>query len=257
MPERKQFFNSLQVFSIAEINSVIHISLKHRYVFIEMPKVASSTIKLRLMNHEALGLGVKIGNPHPMPLESPFVKPYQLDRQTLSDIMDDPTYVKFCFVRNPFTRILSAYLDKIERGETEKRQILRILGHDPNDLKREVTFLEFLKALSQMQPAQMDKHWRPQSLQSFSPYLTHGFIGKFENLDPDLKRLSNLISLDLVTQNTVHNAHKTGAADKIGTYYTEDCINLIIKVYAQDFKIFSYSTKLPVERHKAKTVSNT
>ena len=245
MPDRKKFLNCLQVFPIAEMNSVIHISLKHRYVFVEMPKVASSTIKLRLMNHEALGLDVKIGNPHPTPLESPFVKPYQLDRQGLTDIMEDPVFLKFCFVRNPFTRILSAYLDKIARSEREKRQILRHLGHDPNDLSRDVSFRDFLSTLKTMPRAQMDKHWRPQALQSFSPYLTHGFIGKFEHIDRDLKRLSNLVGLDLVTEATVHNAHKTAASDKLGEYYDDECVALLTEIYAQDFKQFGYGPQLP------------
>jgi len=70
----------------------------------------------------------------------------QLDPATASALMNDPQYLSFVIVRNPFVRILSAYIDKSQPMFQDK-------FHLPS------TFAEFVRSLRNQSVFQMDPHW--------------------------------------------------------------------------------------------------
>jgi len=90
-------------------------------------------------------------------------------------IFHDPSWTKAIFLRDPMTRFVSAYLDKIRR-------------HHPNAEMRKISFEEFI---TKVETGMKDTHWNPQSqfydLDKWLPVMD--FVGSFENLAEDTETL--------------------------------------------------------------------
>ena len=154
----------------------INISLQHKYVYVETPKVGCSTIKdtLQRMELNFPDLVREDANDIHDRKYSPLLSPSQtcgFDR-----LLSNSDYFIFCFVRNPYTRLLSAYLDKIVNGSPHKKSILIAMGEDPSNLDKEITFSEFVDVVCDLPIIDMDVHWRPQYYQTFNDLINFDFI---------------------------------------------------------------------------------
>jgi hypothetical protein len=231
----------------------INVSLKYKYVYVENPKVACSHIKRCLQRMELRDPEAFIKNVHDR-TESPLIRVDQLRVDQLLHIFNSNEFFKFTFVRNPFTRTLSAYLDKIGRNEKHKRSILLALGRNPDDLEQFVSFPDFTQAIATLNPYLMDNHWRPQTDQVLLPLVRYDFIGRFEHFERDFSKVVKTITDD--SQPPVDNdiSHQTGAGAALFKYYDEECAEVVRNVYARDFQHFGYSTELcsdnRANRHK-------
>jgi hypothetical protein len=227
-----------------EVFYSINISWKHKYVYLENPKVACGHIKRSLQRLELEGTDVLVRNVHDR-LESPLLMVYQVPAEQLLEIFNGTGFFKFSFVRNPFTRILSAYLDKILRNQRHKRSVLLALGRDPHDLEQFVSFEEFVRSLARLDPYHMDNHWRPQAQQLFMPRVRYDFVGRFERLDNDLAKVLGRIAGEAPSAVDRDVSYKTDAAAGISEYYDERIADLVRSVYAEDFRSFGYPLELP------------
>jgi len=157
-----------------------------------------------------------------------FLPPSALTRSEVDNLE-----VLFCFavVRNPFTRVLSAYLDKVERKEQRR-------GNDSS-------FEDFLAGLSGGE-LHSNAHWTPQADLLLLPLQNFDFIGKVESLDQDLDKVrQQLLGGNDETDIVPALSNATNANSKIDRYYTADCADTVRKLYARDFELFNYSTALP------------
>lgn len=102
-----------------------HISLKHNYLYVETPKVACSTIKKTLQTMEVENVNFHRDNPNIKVHENSLL----LSPSSVGDFQKllNSEIFKFCFSRNPYTRLLSAYLQKICTNRPQKKLILRQL----------------------------------------------------------------------------------------------------------------------------------
>lgn len=144
----------------------------------------------------------------------------------------------FSIVRNPYVRVLSAYLDKIARPNVVGRQFRVVHGLDP---KAPLSFAEFLGLLD---PARhvFDQHWRPQVQLLLVGHLrldrVH-FLEDFSTTAGDLEAF-----LDRRLGFAVRDRHATGAADRLAAHYTEAEAATVRRLYAEDFATFGYSDAL-------------
>ena len=84
------------------------ISHSHRYVFIQVPKTGSSTIKHTLCKHTTAINDYDI------------VKRHSNYNRYLEVYPESENYFKFCFVRNPWDWLVSFYTYKQRRGKWQK-----------------------------------------------------------------------------------------------------------------------------------------
>lgn len=218
----------------------INISLKYNYLFTETPKVACSTIKTILQKME-------LGNPdffrnnfediHDRNF-SPLLKPSQLG--SLDYFFEGNKLFKFCFSRNPYTRLLSSYIDKIKPSKSEKKYVLKSLGKDPNQLDQDISFEEFVNVINKQKIISMNSHWRIQYYQTFQDSIAYDFIGKIENFSEDLKVVLNRINPDYKRFMSNERRHATHANSLLTAYYTPTLINLVQQIYEKDFIYFGY-----------------
>jgi len=151
----------------------------------------------------------------------------------------------FTFVRNPFTRILSCYLDKILKDKKEKRLLLDYLGQNEEPIETHLSFYDFLSAIRSQTTAQKNAHWRPQYYQSYHQNMNYDFVGHFESLAADLRWICNKLYLDLETYYQRQDPHRTAAAQSIQEYYGDSEAELVREIYQIDFETFSYNMALP------------
>lgn len=217
------------------------ISMQYKYLYIPTPKVACSTIKMALLKMELDQPDIEY-----FPLihnltRSPFLNLSQIGDAEV--FINRPDIFRFCFVRNPYTRLLSAYLDKIGRHMPPKESVLAKMGLSwKENRKKEISFIDFIKVIRQSSLEEMDQHWRPQVYQCFFDKIEYDFIGNFENLDEDLISLNRNFRNKLYTKIKTVNEHATKSGEQIRKYYANEKVrNIVYEIYKKDFETFGYS----------------
>ena len=151
-------------------------------------------------------------------------------------------YFKFTIVRNPFDRLVSAFLFLKQGGlhEKDKRWADR-------ELSRFDTFDAFVKGWVNSHNVVRALHFRPQShficLAKDRPGLD--FIAYYENLSEDFARIARQLKLDATLQKL--NRNYTRNRD-YREYYTPESRAIVAKVFADDLRLLGYSfdnTDLP------------
>lgn len=214
-------------------NSLINISIKNRYVWYKIPKVASTLIEKALMEHEIFGYSNFDLKNHPAPLNSPFIKPYQLDNDHLLSILNGEEFFKFTVVRHPYSRFLSSYLDKVVgRGEF-RHMIGKALGIESGE---KISFEEFTRAVVDLSVS--NRHWMPQC-HLVGPKLDA--VLKIETLSDDIKKLPRPLDVVLARIFGKSTPHITNSSDKLFLYYNKHLEEKIYGYYKDDFLKYSFS----------------
>jgi hypothetical protein len=218
-----------------EFNYSLNISLRYRYVYLEAPKVACSTIKNTLINAE-LGARMNYADFQHIHLReySPLLCPKQVGN--LADFLRKKPYI-FCFVRNPYDRLLSAYLDKISIPGPYRTERLRALGVQD---RTHVTFCDFVNALERHNPSDYDAHWRPQYLQTCYEWMNPDFVGRFESLERDLGVVLARIGVNFAAAYQAELRHRTQASALLTSHYTSGIRERVQALYRSDFELFEY-----------------
>lgn len=100
----------------------------------------------------------------------------------------------FVVLRDPFTRLSSAYLDKIV---ARKPELWPFLGATGGRLRAEdVTFRRFVETVTTNRSAQANPHWRPQ--EDFLVYETYDAVIPLERLHDHAGMLRERAGLDVV-----------------------------------------------------------
>jgi len=225
-------------YSRGKVNYLTHISRRHRAVFVEVPKAGCTVVK-RVMQHSEHG-----GSPYERPVSvhdratSPLGAPLR-DGFDLDDVFGaDGSYFRFAFVRNPYSRALSCYLEKIV-GEQWLRDLrLPKLGFRADE---EVSFVDFLRRVAEQEPRDMDIHWAPQHHLLSLDKVRYGFLGRFEsfreNLQAVIQRLGMTAPDGLLSE---VSSHTTNAGDKIAAYFDDESVALVQSIYRRDFAHLGY-----------------
>ncbi len=187
-----------------------------------IPKAANSTI---ITNLARLKFGQDISSKQAKKL---FDTPARL---SAADVEQFDSLFRFTVVRNPYSRILSAYLDKIERRARKNN--------------RESSFRDFLQALKSSRFMHGNAHWAPQHSLMLIPIDSFDLIGKVESLDRDLAEVKRRLRPDIEDNNTSFDANATGANSKLKNYYDSELIALVRNLYSRDFEAFGYSPEFP------------
>lgn len=156
--------------------------------------------------------------------------------------MRSQEFFRFSFVRNPFTRILSCYLDKIHNDNPDRRRCLSELGFD-NDATP--SFYDFLLEVRRQHYGEMDLHWVPQSFILSKNTIDYGFIGRFENFNDDLRTVVTRIQGNQDINILYYLPHATRAEEKVSQHIGPREKELILEIYENDFNEFEYSRDLP------------
>ena len=188
------------------------ISNSHKYLYYRVPKTATTSIIKYLEKHTYIDIGGK-NSEH---------RGYNVD-------YDDSwnTLFQFVFVRNPWDRILSCFLDKTKQciGKSWELEVYKKYYNS--------SFEDFITCLNEKNIL-LDGHTYPQHYMLNIDHLD--FMGKFENLESDIKIIQQKLKLPyekIPYENlTCHDDYRK--------YYNKYTREKIEQLYTKDIEIFKY-----------------
>ena len=159
-----------------------------------------------------------------------------------------PDVCRAVFVRNPWTRVLSAYRSKLEgRRPNEVANDLKthyqfeVLTNVRKD-GGPISFDEFITFLENCPPDRMNEHWQPQSQIASLDRVSYNFIGRFEQLDDDIEILIRRCKLPPFYRGKIKSVPATQSSERnvLTRYYTSDLIERVGNIYASDIRLLGY-----------------
>jgi sulfotransferase famil protein len=233
-----------------QIDYTVNIDDKRRLVYFETPKVACTSIKLLMQ--DMLNSGESTKNFNPDHLHNRSMSPLKRLSNVDEDIQNEclwGNFSRFSFVRNPFTRVLSAYLDKVlatyenlEVGDIEvvRNRRLTSLGLNPD---REVSFQFFLEHLSDSKSFFEDLHFTPLYRLLFVDHINYDFIGRFERFEQDLEVVKTKFYGGQKEESdaSLGKFHQTKASRTFKEFFGRREVDLVQTIYERDFAEFKYS----------------
>lgn len=137
----------------------------------------------------------------------------------------------FSFVRNPYSRLESAY-NFLKQGGMQNYCADRLMSEYIKN--KYPSFEIFVKGFTCDSYVLQHIHFIPQV--SFIPDLEKfDFIGKVENFSSDYQRLLNILNVNAPTRNDNKSKRHNGESE-----YTDELKEIVFDFYQQDFEQFGY-----------------
>tara|TARA_R110002049_G_scaffold124997_18_gene280571 strand:- start:4482 stop:5549 length:1068 start_codon:yes stop_codon:yes gene_type:complete len=240
------------------------VSKTHRFVYCPIPKVACTSIKYLMLELDNIQPDEKINREFHQLVHSKYSLS-QYDKKERSDILRDGDYTKFVVVRNPWDRLVSAFVDKFVRPSTledfAESLVNEVCAKKQAVKEPSLCFREFVEYVTSKKPAELDTHWRPQYC--FVGNLSYDVVAKFERMPEDFKEIGVRIGADiqLPEKNRVHKKGGVASSECISTlweldmaqlknmdrlpdytaWYNDDLIDLVRNYYKKDIDTFGYN----------------
>lgn len=218
------------------VNKLAAIDHHRRYAYFRIFKAANSTI-IASLHHAATSEQVVDLKELQVVKDNNYSRPNELSPDQVAELKDD--YFTFTFVRNPYTRLLSCYLDKIVREAGNKtNSVNRALGKPEGSTISLDEFLTYLESGGLFANA----HWAPQWALIPLPIRDLKFIGKVESLAPDLSEVLRIL-FNAAPPVVSAREHATPAEEAVKDM-APDVRRRIFQLYQRDFETFGYSQEV-------------
>jgi hypothetical protein len=228
------------------VNLHTHISLVNRYVYVEVPKAGCGTMKATLGGLEAARMGPAMvarvqDRPHDRMAATPFVKPFQLPPAMLEEAFTSPDFQRFTVVRDPASRLLSGFLEKIGQGLKQSGPIIDAVGaaHGTDMAPQDISLEQFIDVIAAQPSRDQDPHWRRQADHLGLGIVQYDELIHLESLDASWDRIGELTSMAGL-QEQFFCRNSTGASSKVADYYTPALLRRVADLYARDYQALNY-----------------
>ncbi|EAI4489431.1 sulfotransferase family 2 domain-containing protein [Campylobacter coli] len=191
---------------------------KYKCIFIHVPKVAGSSIERVIYQTDKWLVGHVKASDY-----------MNFDKDKFD------SYFAFGFVRNPYDRVVSAY-HYLKKGGGNKNDETWA----SKNIYKYSSFEEFVLALEDLEIQNKILNWMhftPQYkfLCDSEKNILVNFVGKFENLEEDFKKILKILSRKdklIHINKSLHANYKK--------YYNDAMYKIIRDIYRDDFEIFDY-----------------
>ena len=202
------------------------------YIFVHIPKNAGTTINRILKKNEGSNIisNINMTNEELKYINNTFHNTLNFAHASFKSYKTPNKTI--VFVRNPFSRVVSLFHFQRLHKEHKFKDFLKklyvnkkLVNYIKNDDNHVEIKFDLLKS---------HYSWKNQQFWiSKEPF----FVGKFENLSEELKRLYKKMKIEYVEQ----IPHRKKSEHKpYRDYYDEETIAIIKDVYADDLKRFNY-----------------
>ncbi|XP_042861703.1 carbohydrate sulfotransferase 11-like [Penaeus japonicus] len=230
--------------------------VSHKMLMCFNAKVGTSTWMQYLM--EAGFPGVLKNSPHWHYTAERYLKPPQKRHsETSKDLMK--TFGKVVIVRDPFARIVSAYIDKISTRSFAKlcRYIIsKYRPNPPDNAAKQPSFEEFVRFLVDHTSSsdsvwkkletRTDRHWFPFYANCFPCDLQYDVIATMDTIHEDTRYIMQKYKLGLSDSIWGNHRASTSSEDKALALFKTIPRNLTLALYQRnriDFLMFGYSVE--------------
>jgi hypothetical protein len=230
----------------------------HHLIFFTTPKIGCTVFKMlfRRMMHIPDWSDHATNNSSSDRIHDPDLNGlrylYDYPEHTAQSMVTSRNWTKAVFVRDPKTRLLSAYLDKAINTDYMLRhccrhfQLKRVLPcrREGLLLSRNITFADFVYRVI---PICRDPHWEAQANRIPHKYWTRiDFIGHMESIAADTKRLLERIGAWDTYGKTgwkggsifagTDVSHATDSGARLREYYTPELETAVEEFYKMDYE---------------------
>jgi hypothetical protein len=190
----------------------------HQLLYLRLPKCGNSSVVAALPNAE-------LGRLRPAKLSSSF-----------------EDWTTFTFVRNPWSRLVSTYRQKVAHGATTSRLregVFEGFLESGIPVYTGISFEDFCELACSFPDRETEKH-----LQSQSYVLMHKgeavvkIVGRVETIDEDWRRIAAIVGISLELPRL--NVSNAGGAHYREYYRDSRLVNLVGDRYADDVANFDY-----------------
>ncbi len=226
---------------------------EYKCLCMTLPKVACTTVKVALYHLAGKSVQENPNDVHGLD-RGLFLARYST--KEIVEMLTSTEWVKFCFVRNPYHRLLSAYKSKI--GNTRDTQYLWLqdvirdeFNYPAGDGNHRamVTFADFVHFLSdcratvryELKPdAIYDGHFNAQNRILMQDLINYDFIGRFENFADDFKAILRRLGAPEETVALASERRNATVRVPLTTAYSRELAALVYNMYRDDFEAFDY-----------------
>lgn len=215
-----------------------HVVLdQQQSAYLEIPKVACTSIRYFLA--DLLGIANEIeplhANYHLFPqalnLEELFLTKYK-------------NYLKFAFIRNPWDRLVSCYVNKIRSDGRNtnlyKNGVATGFVHY-GIFHSKMSFEEFAEVVNEIGDEESNQHFLSQHHFLLNPNgcMATDFVGRFETLQQSFDELCDLLKIERAVL-PHKNFSKSLKERHYSEFYSPRLQELIAKRYEKDIELFGY-----------------
>jgi hypothetical protein len=203
------------------------VSDKYRFVFCGIPKVGTRSFREALASPEIAAFRVARGRTALLAADGD--SPYQF-------------HYKFSFVRNPWSRTVSCYRDKVQILQPTTIGKLSIIAKHPG-LCPGLPFDAFVEWLCSPEGSDRfaDLHWMSQYkfITTDAGRIICDFVGRLESIEADLKTVCDAVGLPAIK---LAHYHRSNYEDMCSyrDYYNDLTRKLIEQRYECDVEMFKY-----------------
>jgi hypothetical protein len=227
------------------------IFFKKKIIFIHIPRCGGTSIEQNLWKNE-FNKNFTFKESDENHLLQGFIDQYRnkyqydgLQHLTLSNInkiypKETKNFFKFTFIRNPFSRIASAYAGIM----TFRKDLRNFLV-----LYKDTSFKKFLELIQK----NSHTHWMPMS--NFFKDEEINFVGRFENYNEDLNRLEKIVQINLIKENFSGELNFSEKFNYLDFYKDKNNIDTVYKLFKEDFNRFNYDY-YDFEKYEKKKISS-
>lgn len=220
------------------------VSTQYRFICLTVPKVACSRIKLTLHLLEENEAPEHIGTVHNLGLRLT-----NFDLPKLVDMLTAPGWFRFCFVRNPYDRLVSAYNTQIGNMWNEqytwlKEDIRSTFGYPPSQPNQSelVSFRDFVRFLkSAPERVWRDGHFNLQTRILMPDLIQYDFVGRFENFAADFSTALKMIGVPPSIIDTAHEIINPTYKVQLPLVFDQTLADLVYNMYQADFEQYGYA----------------
>lgn len=232
------------------------VSKRHGLLYVETPKAACTSLKWLMAHLEGerpetaargmetqMEMSIHFRDTHPLPSLTDLPPP------DATAILQGSGYLRFCAVRNPYTRLIAAWSNKIRQIEPGYSAVCAEIHafHGRTSCEDAPSFRDFaLWVVAASDPDTCDGHWRAQTKLLYPEVINYDFVLKTESLAADLQRVfdagattRDLDARAILAQFKYNESLPFGQAG----LFDEDLARQVAAHYADDFRTFGYDVE--------------
>ncbi len=217
-----------------------------KYLYQSIPKCACTSVKTILLELEGLPIDPEEWPRHDKG-KNGFPGAHHLTPEALDDLFQGRTDTfKFVIVRDPYTRLASAYQDKIRmlnrpRSTFWIRSVQKAAAKQDIAITDDISFEEFVRVISGQPIEDMDPHWRPQYFEGRFGLIKFDYIAHLEMLSSDLPYILERIEApDHLHRRAAEPHNVTNAHVALWSSVSQEARHEFLETFAIDFDTLHY-----------------
>lgn len=218
------------------------VSTRRKFIWVANMKVASTTMGTALGEHEGIDLeGRNFWDGETLPRLQDF------PTRRIVELLTLPGWFRFAFVRNPYTRLYSAYKSKIGNPQAEPfyqiaqdeiRDAFNYPGPDRQD-RFTVTFPDFVHYV-RTGARSGDSHWCVQNLRLMQDLIPYDFVGRYESFGSDFRHVLKRVNAPPSVLEIASEVRGKSTGISHTAAYDQELADIVYEIYYEDFDGFGY-----------------